>query len=59
MTKIKASVSKFVHEVVHELKQPQFRPAERKVAIWAFRAVAGYVAVKFGIDIEGWVKGIS
>lgn len=59
MAKFKASVNKFVHEVVRELKRPQFRPVERKVAIWAFRIVAGYVAVKFGIDIEGWMKEIS
>lgn len=59
MAKIKATISKFVHEVVVELKRPEFRPFERKVAIWAFRAFAAYVAVKFGIDIEGWVKGIS
>jgi hypothetical protein len=59
MAGFKAGIHKFVHEVVAELKRPEFRPVERKVAIWAFRVFAAYVAVKFGIDIEGWVKGVA
>lgn len=59
MANFKASVHKFVHDVVVELKRPELRPVERKIAIWAFRVVSAYVAVKFGIDVEGWVKGIA
>lgn len=53
---MKDSIRRAFAWTVAEVKQPRFRPAERKAIVWAVRAALAYFGVKAGVDVEKLVK---